>query len=65
MWYQVFLGRGDAATPTTPPLQELDLLLEIKSLARQGVTWENMHIVAFRHTARELAEARGKGVMAG
>jgi len=58
MWYQVFLGRGRMATPTTPPLQEFDLLLEIESLSRQGVPWEDMHIVAFRHTARELAGAR-------
>ena len=50
MWYQVFLGEGDDATPTSRPLKELDLLREIASLAKQGVTWEEMDVRAFEVT---------------
>jgi len=61
MWYQVFLGEGDDATPTSRPLKELDLLREIASLVKQGVTWEEMDVRAFEKTTRELVELQDPG----
>ena len=53
MWYQVFLGEGDDAMPTSRPLKELDLLREIASLVKQGVTWEEMDVRAIEKPTRE------------
>ena len=61
MWYQVFLGEGDDATPTSRLLKELDLLREIASLVKQGVTWEEMDVRAFEKTTRELVELQDPG----
>jgi len=61
MWYQVFLGEGDDAMPTSRPLKELDLLREIASLVKQGVTWEEMNVRTIEKTARELVELQAPG----
>lgn len=58
MWFQVFLGEWPDATPTTKPLKELDLLLEIKRLSKLGIKWEEMSVAAFEITAREIYELR-------
>jgi|LAHU01.1.fsa_nt_gb hypothetical protein len=61
MWYQVFLGEGDDAMPTSRPLKELDLLREIASLVKQGVTWEEMDVRTIEKTTRELVELQDPG----
>lgn len=58
MWYQVFLGAGPLATPTTGPLNEMDLLSEIRALSKQGIAWTEMRVKVFRLTAREAYDLR-------
>jgi len=47
--------------PTSRPLKELDLLREIASLVKQGVTWEEMDVRTIEKTTRELVELQDPG----
>lgn len=62
MWYQIWYrdeyGNRDA-TPLTMPLKELDLLSEIKFLAKHGVKYPELYIQTFKHTIKEKMELDG------
>ena len=56
MWFQVFLGDGEEATPTTTPLKDLDLLREIERLSKLGAQFTDMKSISFKQSIKEVWE---------